>query len=149
MYLIRGLELEIQYTCCTCVHVHVSMIRGLEIQYTCCTCVYVSGVWKYNIRLYMYMYMCISIIFVHKNNIKVQPNMEDLPSFYWLPKLHTNPYEKRFIASHKCTTKTLSKLRTTCFTTPVCWEMFAVEYFHEFRELYITHANKIAKIWAW
>ena len=24
----------------------------------------------------------------------------------------------------------------------VCWEMFAVEYFREFHELYTTHENK-------
>ena len=36
----------------------------------------------------------------------------------WLPKLHKNPYGKRSIAaSHKCTTKALSKLLTTCLTT--------------------------------
>ena len=48
----------------------------------------------------------------YMNNMKVEPNMEDMPpSFYWLPKLHKNPYGKRFIAaSHKCTTKALSKL---------------------------------------
>ena len=56
--------------------------------------------------------------YMNKNSIKVEPNMEDMPSFYWLPKLHKNPYGKRFVAaSHKCTTKALSKLLTTCFTT--------------------------------
>ena len=36
-------------------------------------------------------------------------------SAYWLPKLHKNPYGARFIAaSHKCTTKPLSKLLTSC-----------------------------------
>ena len=53
-----------------------------------------------------------------KNSIKVEPNMEDMPSFYLLPKLHKNHYEKRFIAaSRKFTTNALSKLLTTCFTT--------------------------------
>ena len=37
--------------------------------------------------------------YMNKNNIKVEPNMEDVPSFYWLPKLHKNPYGKRFIAA--------------------------------------------------
>ena len=47
--------------------------------------------------------MCINV--VHEN----------LPSFYWLPKLHKNRYGQRFIAaSNKCTTKSLSKLLTTC-----------------------------------
>ena len=48
-------------------------------------------------------------------NIDVEPEHEDLPSFYWLPKLHKNPYGKRFIAaSNKCTIKSLSKRLTTC-----------------------------------
>ena len=55
--------------------------------------------------------------YMNKNGIKVKTNMEDLPSFHWLPKLHIHPYGKRFIAaSHKCITKALSKLLTTCFT---------------------------------
>ena len=39
-----------------------------------------------------------------------------LPLFYWLPKLHKQPYGTRFIAaSNKCTTKPLSRLLTSCF----------------------------------
>ena len=46
-----------------------------------------------------------------QNNIFVQEQQEHLPSFYWLPKLHKNPYGARFItASNKCTTKQLSSL---------------------------------------
>ena len=26
--------------------------------------------------------------YMNKNSIKVEPNMEDMPSLYWLPKLH-------------------------------------------------------------
>ena len=42
----------------------------------------------------------------------------DLPSLYWIPKLHKDPYKHRFIAgSAKCSTKPLSKLLTTILTT--------------------------------
>ena len=55
-----------------------------------------------------------------KVNIDVEPEHEDLPSFYWLPKLHKNPYRKRFIAaSNKCT-KSLSKLLTIFLAKIIC-----------------------------
>ena len=42
----------------------------------------------------------------------------DLPSLYWIPKLHKDPYKQRFIAgSAKCSTKALSKLLTSILTT--------------------------------
>ena len=51
-----------------------------------------------------------------KNEIDVQEQHEQLPSFYWLPKLHKKPYGSMFIAaSNKCTTKQLSSLLTFCF----------------------------------
>ena len=38
-----------------------------------------------------------------------------LPTLYWLPKLHKQPYKVRFIAnSSSCTTTVLSKLLTSC-----------------------------------
>ena len=41
----------------------------------------------------------------------------DLPSMYWNPKLHKNPYKQYCIAeSAKCTTKPLSKLVTSILT---------------------------------
>ena len=54
-----------------------------------------------------------------KNGVDVSPEQEEeLPSFYWLPKLHKRPYGTRFIAaSNKCTTKQLSSLLTSCFKT--------------------------------
>ena len=53
-----------------------------------------------------------------KNDIDVHEQHEQLPSFYWLPKLHKKPYGARFIAtSNTCTTKQLSSLLTSCFKT--------------------------------
>ena len=53
------------------------------------------------------------INFMHRNNIRVPEEFSKLPFFYWLPKLHKNPYKHRFIAaSSACTTKPLSKLLT-------------------------------------
>ena len=66
---------------------------------------------------------CVNIISRHLdymvgNEIEVQEQHEQLPSFYWLPKLHKKPYGSRFIAaSNKCTTKRLSSLLTSCFKT--------------------------------
>ena len=67
---------------------------------------------------------CSSVVSRHlkymvQNDIFVQEQQEEhLPSFYWLPKLHKNPYGTRFIAaSNKCTTKQLSSLLTSCFKT--------------------------------
>ena len=38
----------------------------------------------------------------------------DLPSLYWITKLHKNPYKQRYIAgSAKCSTKTLSQILTS------------------------------------
>ena len=43
--------------------------------------------------------------------VSVNEDQESLPTFYWLPKLHTKPYKARFIAnSSSCTTTELSKL---------------------------------------
>ena len=41
----------------------------------------------------------------------------DLPTFYWLPKLHKNPYKSRFISnSSHCSTTILSKHITSART---------------------------------
>ena len=59
--------------------------------------------------------------FMANKNIVVMPELQHLQSFYWLPKLHKQPYGARFIAaSNKCTTKTLSKLLTSCLSTISC-----------------------------
>ena len=50
--------------------------------------------------------------------VSVNEDQERLPTFYWLPKLHKQPYKARFIAnSSSCTTTELSKLLTSCLTT--------------------------------
>ena len=53
--------------------------------------------------------------YMRAQGIKVPSVMHKLPSFYWLPKLHKNPYGNRFTAaSNACTTKPLSGLFTAC-----------------------------------
>ena len=50
-----------------------------------------------------------------KSNIKIDKT--DLPTFYWLPKLHKNPYKSRFISnSSHCSTTILSKHITSALT---------------------------------
>ena len=49
--------------------------------------------------------------------VKAKENQDQVPTLYWLPKLHKNPYKARFIAnSSSCTTTELSKLLTLCLT---------------------------------
>ena len=49
--------------------------------------------------------------------VSVDEDQESLPTFYWLPKLHKQPYKSRLIAnSSSCTTTKLSKLLTSCLT---------------------------------
>ena len=62
--------------------------------------------------------VCRHVDYLMRNGIEIQAQHEQLPSFYWLPKLHKTPYGARFIAaSNKCTTKELSSLLTSCFKT--------------------------------
>ena len=49
--------------------------------------------------------------------VKDKENQDKVPTLYWLPKLHKNPYKARFIAnSSSCITTELSKLLTSCLT---------------------------------
>ena len=51
-----------------------------------------------------------------KSSIKIDKLY--LPTFYWLPKLHKNPYKSRFISnSSHCSTIILSKHITSAITT--------------------------------
>ena len=53
------------------------------------------------------------LVFTCRVSLNVPPEMQRLPSFYWMPKLHKSPYRQRFIAaSSVCTMKPLSKLLT-------------------------------------
>ena len=48
----------------------------------------------------------------------VDEDQERPPTFYWLPRLHKQPYKYRFIAiSSSCTTTELSKWLISCLTT--------------------------------
>ena len=47
--------------------------------------------------------------------VKAKENQDKVPTLYWLPKLHKNPYKARFISS-SCMTTELSKLLTSCLT---------------------------------
>ena len=49
--------------------------------------------------------------------VGIKEKQEQLPTLNWLPKLHKQPYNARFIASSSsCTTTELSKLLTSCLT---------------------------------
>jgi len=52
-----------------------------------------------------------------KFRVNVKITQHKLPTMYWIPKLHKNPYKARFIASSSsCTTTELSILLTSCLT---------------------------------
>ena len=56
--------------------------------------------------------------FMTNFNIKTNDVQNDLPSLYWIPKLHKRPYKARFIAgSSKCSTTELSKILTSVLST--------------------------------
>ena len=55
--------------------------------------------------------------FMASCNINMSSEDYNLPSLYWIPKLHKYPNKQRFIAgSSKCSTKKLSKLLTVILT---------------------------------
>ena len=52
-----------------------------------------------------------------KFGLFVDEDHSKLPTLYWLPSLHKQPYKLRFIAnSSACTTTELSVLLTSCLT---------------------------------
>ena len=54
-------------------------------------------------------------------NITVPSVIEKLPSLYWMPKVHMNPYGSIFIAaSNQCSNKPMSCLLTTCLSNQPC-----------------------------
>ena len=49
--------------------------------------------------------------------VKAKENQDNVPTLYWLAKLHKKTYKARFIANtSSCTTTELSKLLTSCLT---------------------------------
>jgi len=49
-------------------------------------------------------------------NIPINEEYNDLPSLYWILRLHKNPYRERYIAgSSTCSTKELSITMTTFY----------------------------------
>ena len=59
-----------------------------------------------------------SVLNATRFDLSVDEDQERLPTFYWLPKLHKQPCQARFIAhSSSCTTTELSKLLTFSLTT--------------------------------
>ena len=61
-------------------------------------------------------------LLVHHINTLTKINVKidkcELPTFYWLPKLHKRPYKSRFISnSGHCSTTILSKHITYALTT--------------------------------
>ena len=77
--------------------------------------------------------------FMTKYKIYVDHDLRYLPSFYWLPKLHKQPYGTRFIAaSNKCSTKPLSKLLTTCLSRSLVTSKNIVMEFTVKQELIVS-----------
>ena len=71
--------------------------------------------------------------------VGISENQEQLPTLYWLTKLHKRPYKSRYIAnSNSCTTTELSKLLTSCLTAvkndlikyyDTCYERDGINHF--------------------
>ena len=58
------------------------------------------------------------LLYIRNKSIVIKHELHCLPSFYWLPELHKQPYGSRFIVtSYKWTTKPLSKILTICLNT--------------------------------
>ena len=54
---------------------------------------------------------------ISKLKVRIDDRQYKLPTMYWIPKLHKQPYKARFIAnSSSCTTTNISKLLTSCLT---------------------------------
>lgn len=58
--------------------------------------------------------------------LRVPPASNKLPTMYWIPKLHKNPYKSRFIsASSKCSLTNISKVLSLALTT---MKEFIIQY---------------------
>ena len=57
-----------------------------------------------------------TINFCKRFGIQIEEKSKQLPSMYWIPKMHKKPVGARFIiSSKKCTTKSLSKIISNIF----------------------------------
>ena len=76
---------------------------------------------------------------ISTTELKATSNHRNVPTMYWLPKLHKNPFKFRFIsASSKCSTTRISVLLTSALTTiknlvinfsNKCYEYSGINYF--------------------
>ena len=55
---------------------------------------------------------------LNTTSLRAAPTYNKLPTMYWIPKLHKNPYKSRFIsASSKCSLTNISKVLSLALTT--------------------------------
>ena len=56
--------------------------------------------------------------FLAKSGISLDSSQTNVPTMYWIPKLHKRPYKQRFISNaSSCSTTKLSVLLTSCLTS--------------------------------
>ena len=71
-------------------------------------------------RVHMYMLSWQNELLLHHIDTltKIDVKIDKLPTLYWLPELHKNPYKSRFISnSSHCSTAILSKHITSALTS--------------------------------
>jgi hypothetical protein len=68
-----------------------------------------------------------------KFKLNPDPEADNLPILYWIPKLHKKPYKARFIANSKsCSTKRLSVILTSCLTEiKAHWQRYSLKTYEQ------------------